>query len=129
MLMQLSKLLRELGPAAAGFKVYFISLDPERDTPAVLTEFVASFGTAVVGLTGSKAEIGAAAKSFHAYYRVVPIEDGDYVIDHAVTAYLVDARGHSVAFIAPEEGHDAALAKLRSLVDDSLANLSPMRFF
>ena len=129
MLMQMSELLRELGPAAAGFKVYFISLDPQRDTQAVLTEFVASFGTAVVGLTGSKVEIAGAAKSFHAYYRVVPIEDGDYVIDHSVAVYLVDARGRSVAFIAPDERHDAALKKLRSLVEGSLVNLSPFRLF
>ena len=74
-------------------------------------------------------EIAGAAKSFHAYYRVVPIEDGDYVIDHSVAVYLVDARGRSVAFIAPDERHDAALKKLRSLVEGSLVNLSPFRLF
>lgn len=122
MLTQIAQLLNvvggELGGEAKGFRVYFVSLDPERDTPAALAEYLSSFGPSIVGLTGAKADVEAAAKSFHAYYRVVPIDGGDYLVEHAAVIYLVDAQGRSVDTIAMGEGREVALAKLRALIHD-----------
>jgi protein SCO1/2 len=75
-LMELIAILNEIGRRATEFKVYFVTLDPERDTPAVLGDFASSFGSTIVGLTGSPEEIAAAARSFGVFYRRVPLDGG-----------------------------------------------------
>lgn len=127
-LMEMVELLRELGAPAERFKVYFITLDPERDTQSVLADFVSAFGPQIVGLTGSEEEVAAAARSFRADYRKAPSEDGGYVIDHSSLIYLVDANGRVADLMTFDLKRSVALAKLRTLLATSSV-LIPFEFF
>ena len=91
----ISAALDKLGPQADKLSVLFISLDPERDTPAVLGEYVKSFHPRIAGLTGSVEEMTAAAKAYRVYHKKVMLEGSaaEYSIDHTGFMYLMDGRG------------------------------------
>ena len=85
----------KLGPAAGGLRVIFITVDPQRDTPAQLKTYLSSpsFPKGTVGLTGSPAEIAAAAGAYRVYYRKAE-EGPGYSVDHTSVVYLMDPQGH-----------------------------------
>jgi len=91
-LLKLSQVLQRLGAAASQVRVLFISLDPERDSPELLARYVAAFDPALIGLTGSAAQINAAAARFAVQFAKVP-QGEDYTIDHSTGAYVLDRSG------------------------------------
>lgn len=115
---EMSELLAALGdaPGASELRVYFVTVDPERDTRELLRSYIQSFDERIVGLTGSPDEIAAVAKAFRAYYAKVPTADGRYTLNHTATVYLMGRDGHFVSALAYQEPRDAALAKLRRLI-------------
>lgn len=115
-MLDMHRLLDRVGPPARDFKVYFVSVDPERDTPEMLRDFLASFEPYIIGLTGTPAEIAAVAKSFGAFYRRTPTTGGDYTIDHSTFVYLMDSAGEYAESIGYQEQEDRALAKLTALL-------------
>jgi len=92
-----------LGPKADNLQFLFITVDPARDTPAVLGAYVRSggFPTHVIGLTGTDDQIAAAAKIYRATYQKVPQKDGTYIMAHTDIVYLMDPKGR---FVAPLTG-------------------------
>jgi protein SCO1 len=96
-LFEISELLRNLGPEADHTAALFISVDPERDTPAALKDYLSSFDPHLRGLTGSAAAVDAVTKAYRVYYRKVPLEGGDYTMDHTAIVYLMDKEGRFVA--------------------------------
>jgi len=115
-LWEMSETLAQLDEEAAGFRVLFISVDPVRDTPELLATYLQSFDDRIVGLTGSEADIAELAKAYRAYWRKVPLENGDYTMDHTASVYLMDAGGEFAGTIAYEEDAETRLAKLRNLL-------------
>jgi protein SCO1/2 len=115
-LFDISGLLKDLGPEADRLRVLFISVDPEQDTPELLATYLQSFDPRITGLTGSEAEIAAAAKAYRAYYRKVPTEGGSYTMEHTATVYLMGSRGEFVSTLDYNEGREAKLAKLQRLL-------------
>jgi protein SCO1 len=115
-IVDMQRLFDQVGPAAKDFRVYFVSVDPERDTPAVLKDYLASFAPHIVGLTGAPEQIAAVAQAFRVYYRKIPTRDGDYTMDHSAIVYLMDANGRFVNMIAYQEPEASALSKLRALL-------------
>jgi protein SCO1/2 len=94
-MLTLSSALRSLGPDAERLQAAFVTIDPEHDTADVLTRYLANFGSGIVGLTGTPAQIAAAAASFGAYAR--PAEQGGSPaasIMHSSTLYLLDPEGN-----------------------------------
>jgi protein SCO1/2 len=91
-LFKLALVMKRLGAVSEHIQVLFISLDPERDTPASLKSYVTAFDRRFVGLTGTAAQIDQAASSFSIEYARVPL-GGDYTIDHSTGVYVLDARG------------------------------------
>jgi protein SCO1/2 len=79
----------------------FVTLDPQRDTPAVLARYVAAFHPRLVGLTGSEAAVRAMADAYRMYFRRVPTGHGDYTIEHAAFTYLMGREGQYVGFFPP----------------------------
>jgi len=127
-LLEMSNLLRELGREADEFKVFFITLDPERDSAETLTNFLSSMAPAIVALTGSSDEVAQAAKSFRVYYRKLPT-GGDYMIDHTALVYLVDRQGRVADVLSFDEREDIALKKLKSLLlEDAPATRLRVRY-
>lgn len=113
-LAKLAKLRKVLGGDRA-FHIVFISVDPERDKPADVGRYTQLFGTPVIGLTGSVADIERVKKQFGVYSAKAPQPDGGYSVDHTSTVFLIDRNGNFVATLAPEEGESVALDKLRRI--------------
>lgn len=92
-LMELAGAFKVLGPRADAAQVIFITIDPQRDKPAVLAEYLKSFDPRFVGLTGTRAQISAAARSFNVFYERNDTDDGNYTYDHSSFIYFVDPGG------------------------------------
>lgn len=89
-LMQIGLALDKLGDAGADVQALFISVDPERDTTDVLAKYVANFHPRILGLTGTPAQVHAAADAYKAYYaRYTPPDGAVYLIDHTGFIYLM----------------------------------------
>lgn len=119
-LWETSEALKSLGPEAEKLRVIFISVDPSRDTSAFLSRYLESFDPRIIGLTGTEADVEAVGRAFHAYWKRVPMADGDYTMDHTASVYLVDAAGRMAGAIPFGEGMDARLQKLRGLLSGDL---------
>jgi protein SCO1/2 len=115
-LARLSKLRRDLGKGDDALSIVFISVDPERDTPAEVGTYLKLFDTPVVGLTGTTAQIDQVKKQFGVYSRKVDQPSGGYSVDHTATVMLLDGDGKFVATLSPEEGNAVALDKIRRVV-------------
>lgn len=113
-LARLARLRRAIGKDD-DFAILFVSVDPERDTPAEMARYAAAFATPIVALTGSGSDIAKVKQTFGIYSSKVPQGAADYSVDHTATVFLMDGRGQFVATITPDEGDPAAIAKLRRL--------------
>jgi protein SCO1 len=112
-LFEMSETFRRLGADAEKARALFISVDPERDTPEKLKQYLSSFDPRIVGLTGTPADVAAAAKAYKAYAKKVPLEGGEYTMDHSAIVYLMDRNGRFVAPFNLKRPADQAAADLR----------------
>jgi protein SCO1/2 len=112
-LFDISEIMRNLGKDADRTAAVFITVDPERDTPEALKEYLSSFDPHVRGLSGDLANIAAVAKAYRVYYRKVPLEGGDYTMDHTAIVYLMDKEGQFVSPFNMRRTADVAAAELR----------------
>jgi protein SCO1/2 len=112
-LFEISEILRALGPDAERTRALFITVDPERDTPPVMKDYLSSFDPRLVGLTGDAAAVAAAAKAYRAYFKKVPLDQGGYTMDHTAIVYLMDKQGRFVAPFSLKRSTEAAVADLR----------------
>ncbi len=85
-LFDMSQLMKALGPDADRTGALFITVDPERDTPKVMKDYLSNFDPHVRGLTGDPAAINAAIKAYRVYAKKVPLENGDYTMDHTASS-------------------------------------------
>ena len=113
-LMRMASWAKELGDD--GLRFVFVTVDPERDTPEVMGDYVAAFSDQIIGVTGEAQAVHDMVKDYKIYSAKVPLEGGDYTMDHTASMILQDADGNFAGTIASEEASDVALAKLRRLV-------------
>ena len=98
---------------AAKVQPIFITIDPERDTPAVVEEFTTAFSDDIVGLTGTPQQVRAAADAFRIFYaKGEPTAGGGYLVDHSNIVYLFGPEGQPLATLPADEGADAITAEL-----------------
>lgn len=114
-LSSLSAILGKMGPDADKLAVFFVTVDPERDTASELKQYLSSFDPRIRGLTGAADQIAAIAAPLKIYYAKVKIEGGGYTMDHDAAVYLIDANGGFAGTIAYGEDAAAAQAKLERL--------------
>jgi len=95
-------------------RVLFITVDPERDTPALMADYVGSFDPRIIGLSGTPDEIAAVEKAYRVYARKAPTKDGDYTMDHSSIVYLMDAKGGFVEAFNLERPSEESAKELAS---------------
>jgi len=112
-LFEISQVMKALGPDADRTGALFITVDPERDTPAVLKDYLSNFDPHLRGLTGNRPSIDAAIKAYRVYAKKIPLENGDYTMDHTAVVYLMDKDGNFVAPFSVGRTPEAEAADLR----------------
>lgn len=115
-LSRLSALMERLGPQSDEIQVILVSVDPERDTPAVLTTYLAAFDARFVGLTGTPEQLANFAKTYRAFYERVPAANGEYTMNHSAGVFLFHAGGSFAGTLDPHEEDSVALQKLKRLI-------------
>jgi protein SCO1/2 len=110
--------LNRVGSSASEVMTLFVSVDPKRDTPAVLKEYVGSFSTPVTGLTGSDEEIARVASAYHASYEIVPTGTRNYLVNHTSAIFLIDRQGTLRQYFKYDENPDTLAAALRTVLNE-----------
>jgi len=105
-----------LGEQGRDLQAFFISVDPERDTPEIMKSYAEALTDRVTGITGDPDEIAKVIAAWHVYAAKIPTDDGDYTMDHTASVFLMDENGNFKGTIAYGENPDTAIAKLRRLV-------------
>lgn len=110
--------LDKIGPKAERVTPVFITVDPERDTPEQLAQYVSSFHPRLVGLTGTPEEIAAVARAYRVYYRKTKDErsSAPYTMDHTSIVYLMDRRGEFITHFTHATPVDTIAARLEALL-------------
>jgi protein SCO1 len=115
-LYELTDYFDTLGDDGKNVNAFFVSIDPERDTPQVLKEYIASFPR-ITGITGNAAEVEKLKNAWKVYAKKVPLEGGGYTMDHTASVFLVKADGSLMGTIAYGEKAETAVAKLKRLAN------------
>jgi protein SCO1/2 len=112
-LFEVSEIMRALGPDADRVRALFVTVDPERDTPATLKDYLSSFDSHLSALTGDPEAVAAMAKAYRVYYKKVPLSEGGYTMDHTAIVYLMNKDGKFVSPFNIKRPPDVAAADLR----------------
>jgi protein SCO1/2 len=120
-LTDMSNWITQLGPDADKLNYVFVTVDPERDTPKVMQQYVASFDKRIRGFTGTPEQIAKIAKEYRIYYKKIPSKDGSYVMDHSAIIYMMSRTGKFQGIIAYQEDDKSVMEKLRALISGEVA--------
>jgi len=104
-----------LGEQGRDLQAFFISVDPERDTPEIMKSYAEALTDRVTGITGDPDEIAKVIAAWHVYAAKIPTDDGDYTMDHTASVFLMDKNGEFKGTIAYGESPETAIAKLKRL--------------
>ncbi|MCE2932967.1 MAG: SCO family protein [Hyphomicrobiales bacterium] len=116
-MLEITNDLNALGNAAKDFRVYFVTVDPARDTAALLKEYTGSFDSRIIGLVPKDdAELANIARLYRAIYRKVDTPSG-YTMDHTASIYLMDAQGQFFGTLDSRETPGVRQAKLKRLLE------------
>jgi protein SCO1/2 len=116
----LSQALEKLGADASKLQALFITVDPERDTRQVLSDYLTAFDSRIVALTGDQAAINKVIKEYRVF--VAPQkkdEGGDYLVDHSAYFYLMDPQGAFIGVFAPDSSGEEIADRLRKEMSHS----------
>ncbi|WFR99457.1 SCO family protein [Rhizobium tumorigenes] len=113
--------LQKVDPDGSKLGAYFVTVDPERDTPAIMNEYVSNVSRRITGISGPTDKVTEMVHGFRVYAVKVPLDakdpNGDYTMDHSASVYLLDAEGRFAGTIAYQENPDTAVKKLQNLIN------------
>ena len=115
-LMEMAGWANSLGSEADKMRFVFVTVDPERDTPAVMNEYVTAFSDDILGVTGEPEKVRAMLRDYKILSSKGPVTGSGYSMDHLASVILLDAKGSFVGTIAREEQRDVTIAKMQKLV-------------
>lgn len=114
---EMAAVMQQLGALADRVQVLFVTLDPERDTPELLSKYVPSFDPRFLGLVGDKAATEKVAKEFKVFYQKVPgKQPGSYTVDHTAGSYVFDPQGRIRLFLRHGQGPESIAHDLKLLL-------------
>ena len=105
-----------LGSDAKDVQVLMLTVDPERDTPTVLSSYLSAFNPSFKGLVGSPEQLKQTASSFKAYYAKSMLPDGNYTMDHSTSFYLFDKTGQPRVLLSNQAGAAAIAHDMKALL-------------
>ena len=111
------------GPDGDKLNAFYVTVDPQRDTSEQLKQYLSAFDPRIRGLTGSPDQVAGIAKAYRVYYKRVPLENDDYVMDHSTMVYMMDAKGRFVGPIGYGEPDAQVMPLLRDLVAGRTPNV------
>lgn len=107
----------KLGKDADKLQTLFISVDPERDTPPVMADYLKAFDAHIVGLTGTPEQVAGMAKAYKVFVKKMPpMPNGGYMVNHSASILAFNAKGELVSTIDASENRDVAFEKIRKLI-------------
>ena len=112
-LFEISEVLKAMGKDADRVNAYFVSVDPERDTQGAMKDYLSSFDPHLKGLTGDPEAVAKVLSAYRVYAKKVPLQGGEYTMDHTALVYLMDKDGHFIAPFNMQRTADAEAAELR----------------
>ncbi|SOE10624.1 protein SCO1/2 [Hoeflea halophila] len=119
-LFELDGWLRQVDPDGDRIGAYFVTVDPERDTPELLDAYISGVSDRITGITGPADKVNAAVKGFNIYAKKVPVDsadpEGEYTMDHTASVFLLDEEGRFQSTIAWGENPENAVTKLENLL-------------
>jgi protein SCO1/2 len=114
---EMANVMKELGPQADKVQVLFVTVDPARDTPQILSQYVPAFDKRFLGLYGDEAATAKVAKEFKVFYQKVPGKTaGSYTMDHTAGSYVFDPQGHIRLFVRHGQGAEPIVHDLKLLL-------------
>jgi len=119
-LFELNGWLHKVDPDGTRLNGFFVSVDPERDTPELLGQYISNVTDRVKGISGPPEKVNEMIKGFKVYAKKVPVDEkdpnGDYTMDHTASVFLLDNGGRFAGTIAYGENPDVAVQKLENLI-------------
>src|SRR6202008_4481524 len=113
---EMGRALQTIGPAANMVTPVFISVDPERDTPEVVGDYVAFYDSRIVGLTGTPEQVAGVAKAYKVYYKKQEFDEGGYGVDHSGLIIVMGPDGKFRAILESGASADVMAAKLTEIM-------------
>ncbi len=110
-LFEMSEIMRAMGPNAK-IGGLFVTVDPERDTPETLRDYLSNFDSRIIGLTGPRAQLEPMLRGYRIYAKRAPGKDEDYAVDHTTVVYLMDKNGRFVTSFNVGRKPEAAAKEL-----------------
>jgi protein SCO1/2 len=121
-LFELNGWMHQVDPDGSKLNGFFVSVDPERDSPELLGQYVSNVTDRVKGISGPPEKVNEMVKGFKVYAKKVPVDEkdpnGDYTMDHTASVFLLDEGGRFAGTIAYGENPDTAIKKLENLIKD-----------
>ena len=121
---ELAMVMKELGKDADRVQVLFVTVDPERDTPEVLPQYVPAFDPSFLGLYGDAEATARTAKEFKIFYQKQPLPGGGYSIDHSAGTYIYDQQGRLRLFAPYGAGRAGAAARHPSCCQPEITSVA-----
>ena len=111
----MTEVMKTMGSGAERLNVVFVTVDPQRDTPEVLRQYLSSFDPRIRGFTGMEDQVAAMARAYHVRFRRVPLPGGDYTMDHSAAVLTFDRSGRFVEAIPSGEDEARVLSRFEIL--------------
>jgi protein SCO1/2 len=115
-LYEMTRTLEAVGDEAREFRLFFITVDPERDTAPMLKDYLSNFAPRMEALVPTPDELARVASDFRAIYEKVPSSDGEYTMNHTATVYLMNTQGRLASTISYSETPENRIAKIKKLI-------------
>ncbi|WP_454849885.1 SCO family protein [Rhizobium binxianense] len=119
-LFELNGWMEKVDPKGDKLQAYFVTVDPERDTPDIMNQYVSNVSNRITGISGPPDKIAEVIKGYRLYAKKVPVDEknpnGDYTMDHTASVFLLDSAGRFAGTIAYGENPDTAVQKLKNLI-------------